>query len=391
LITPVPVLFLEPTLPLGGAERVLFDLVTRLDRDRFRPVVCCLKTPGAIGEALAARGVPVYHDLLSYRYSPAVLPRLVGLLRRERIQVIHTIHQPLNNFWAVLAGRLAGGPVLVSSVHATRSTSHRGRAMLLNRLIGPRLDAVVALAELHRQFLIDEWRIDPAKIRVIPNGIDLARFGCGGRLSRAELGLPTDAPIAGVLAVLRPEKAHDNFLRAATVVRSQLPAAHFALIGDGPERARLEAIARTQRLADRVHFLGRRDDVEQVLPLLDVSVLPSRTEAFPLSVLEAMAASRPVVVTDVGALREIVANGENGLIVPSEDVDALAAAILRVLRDPVLARALGEVGRRRAQEFDVTRMVRSMERLFLEQLAAKTPTQALVEAQDQSPLPAGEG
>ncbi len=376
----VPVLFLEPTLPLGGAERVLANLVTRLDRDRFTPIVCCLKNSGAVGDELQAAGLTVYHDILSYRYSPGVLPRLVGLMRRERIQVVHTIHQPLNNFWSVVAGRLAGVPVLVSSVHATRSTSHRGRARLVDRVIAPQLDAIVALANSHREFVVSEMGMSSSKVHVIPNGIDLRRFGGKNPLRRSDIGLPEEAPIAGVLAVLRSEKAHDNFLQAAALIRAQLPSAHFAIIGDGPERGRLEALTQSLKLQDSVHFLGRRDDIEHVLPLIDVSVLPSRTEAFPMSVLEAMAAGRPVVVTDVGALREMVTPEENGLIVPRENVDALASAVLRLLLDRELASRMGAVGHERVQQFDVSRMVRGMEVLFTTLLKEKSPGGTLVRA-----------
>jgi glycosyltransferase involved in cell wall biosynthesis len=301
-------------------------------------------------------------------------------MRDHRVLVIHTIHQPLNNFWAVVAGRVAGVPVVVSTVHGTRSTLHRRRALMLDRVLGPRIDAVVALANMHRDFLVAEQGMNPSKVVVIPNGIDLGRFRGGSRLRRPDLGLPEGVPIASVLAVLRPEKAHDNFLRAAALVLRQFPSAHFVLIGDGPQREYLESLTQTLGLASCVHFLGRRDDIDQVLPLVDVSVLPSRTEAFPVSVLEAMATGRPVVATDVGALREMVSPGVTGLIVPPENVEELASAISRVFGDRNLANRLGQAGLAWVENYDVSRMVRRMESLFVSLLNEKAAQSALARA-----------
>jgi len=369
-VDPVPVLFLEPTLGPGGAERVLFEVVTRLDRERFKPIVCCLKQPGVVGDALIARGIPVHHGILASRFSPAPLPVLVRLMRRERIRIVHTINQPLNTTWGVVAGRLAGLPIQVASVHGMRGLPRKTQRRIVNRVLRPSIDAVIALSAAHREYLVAEEEIDPRKVRVIHNGIDLERFRPDTPLRRADLGLPDDAPVVGVVAGLRPEKAHDTFLRAAAVVRDRLPSARFVLIGDGPERERLAGLTGALGLESRVHFLGRRDDVADLLPLLDLSVLPSRSEAFPLAILEAMAAGRPVVASEVGSIPDMVVPEETGLLVPPDDVGRLADAIARLLADPGLARRMGEAGREQVQRFDVRRMVREVEDLFDELLGA---------------------
>ena len=368
---PVPVLFLEPTLGPGGAEHILFDLVTRLDRDRFTPVVCCLKEPGVIGDALIAAGVPVYRGILSSRFSLAPLGILVPLMRREGIRIVHTISQPLNTTWGVAAGRIAGVPVQVASVHGMRGLPRQGVRRTMNRVLGPAIDAVICLSESHRDYLVAEEGVDARKARVIHNGIDLERFRPATRLRRADLGLPENARLAGVVAGLRPEKAHDTFLRAAASVRERLPGARFVLIGDGPERERLTRLTDSLGLNGQVHFLGRRDDVADVLPLLDLSVLPSRSEAFPLAILESMAAGRPVVASGVGSIPDMVSPGETGLLVPADDAEALAGAMTRLLANPDEARRMGEAGRGRVQHYDTRRMVHEVEDLYEELLRGK--------------------
>jgi len=367
----IPVLFLEPTLEPGGAEHVLFNLITRLDGARFKPIVGCLKAPGAIGKALAAQGVPVYHDLLPSRFAVARLPSLVRLMRRHKVLVVHTTTQPLNTFWAVLAGRLAFVPVQVTTIHNTWGLGHSRRMSLVDRVVLPRIDTVVALAESHRQYL-NERGVDPRKVEVISNGIDLSHFKRTTSLKRADLGLPDNVPVVGVVARLRPEKSHETFLRAAVITRAEVPATHFVLVGDGSERARLEKLTHTLGLEDQVHFLGQRDDVADVLPLLDVSVLPSRTEALPLAILESMAAGVPIVATNVGSVHELVSTGYNGVVVPRNDVGALATAMVGVLRDPDDARRMAENGRKRVEQYDVQRMVQQMEDLFERLLREKS-------------------
>jgi glycosyltransferase involved in cell wall biosynthesis len=363
-VSPIPVLFLEPTLGPGGAERILFELVTRLDRNRFAPVVCCLREPGHFGEALIAAGVPTHHGILKSRYSLAPAPALIRLIRREGIQIVHTTNQPLNTTWAVVAGRLAGIPVQVTTVHGMRGLPRQRERRMINRALLPFVDAVIALSDVHRDYLVNEDGIVARKVRVVRNGIDLDQFQRSSRLRRSDLGLPDDARVAGVVAGLRPEKAHDIFLLAADIVRERMPNSHFLLIGDGPERERLARLTDDLRLSDRVHFLGRRNDVADILPLLDLSVLPSRTEAFPLAILESMAAGRPVVATDVGSLRDMVVDGETGLLVPAADEWQLAEAMTALFADPSRAHAMGEAGRARAQQFGVKRMVQQIEDLF---------------------------
>jgi glycosyltransferase involved in cell wall biosynthesis len=242
----------------------------------------------------------------------------------------------------------------------------------MNRVLGRYLDAMIALSESHRDYIVANEGIDRHKVHVIHNGIDLERFSGPTHQRRSDLGIADDVKAIGVVAALRPEKAHDTFLQAAALVAGSVKNAHFLLVGDGPERDQLVQLTKKLRLTDRVHFLGRRDDVANILPLLDLTVLPSRAEAFPLAILESMAAGVPVVATDVGSVHDIVTEGETGILVQPENVEELARAMTTLLTQAELAHRMAEVARERVQRYDVRRMVRNVEDLFEDLVQAKT-------------------
>jgi glycosyltransferase involved in cell wall biosynthesis len=212
-------------------------------------------------------------------------------------------------FWGRLAAWLEGLPVIGSALHSTGWPDGVGR---LNRCLTPLTDVFIAVAENHGRHLIEREGFPAARVRVIPNGIDTDRFSprpeCRDAI-RGEIGIPSSAPVVGILAALRPEKNHKLFLQAAAIVKEKFPSAHFVLVGDGPERQALEQFTAESRLTQCVHFLGNRSDVPQVLSAFDVLALTSHNEANPVSILEALACEVPVVATRVGSVHETVREG----------------------------------------------------------------------------------
>ena len=376
---PSTVLFLQTSLRIGGAEMVWAKLIERLDRRRFRPVLCCLYAPGVLGERLREAGIPVYHHLAAHRWALGVIPGLVRLLRQEHVELIYMVNQPITQFWGTLCGRLARVPRLMSAIHSTGKISRVRRRLLINRLTFRFVDRVTALSQTHRAYLIKQERIDPAKIELVPNGIDVDRFAkaqASARL-REQLGLADGWPVVGIVAMLRPEKAHDVFLQAAARVLTQVPTARFLIVGDGPERPRLEALAKALGIADHVNFLGARGDVPDCLSLFDVAVLSSRpvVETLSVSVLEYMAAGKPVVATRVGSLPDLVEEGRSGFLVEPGDATAIAERILQLLRDPALAERMGKAGQERVRRhYTVEQMVQQYEALFERLLLNGTST-----------------
>ncbi len=371
---PLRVMFVITNMPVGGAETLLVDIVRRLDRNRFAPELCCLKHFGPLGEVLA-KEVPAFTGLLNHKYDFAVLGRLRRLLADRRIDAVITVGTGGDKmFWGRLAARAAGVPVICSALHSTGLPDH---VELPNRLLAPITDAFIAVAPSHGEYLVRHEGCPREKVRVIPNGVDTDRFHprWPDRRMLEELGLESDTPVAGIVAALRPEKNHDLFLHAAAIVHAQRPRARFLIVGDGPRRAALGQLAAELKLERVVRFLGTRSDVPEVLSVLNVLLLTSHMEANPVSILEAMAAEKPVVATRVGSVPETVCHGRNGYLVPPDDADALAARTIELLDHRARAETLGRAGREAVlRHWSIDRMVEGYEQLIAgiyEQKAAR--------------------
>ena len=308
--------------------------------------------------------VPAHHGLLARKTDVGVLWRLAGLMRRRRIDAVVTVGAGDKMFWGRLAARLAGVPVIASALH---STGWPDRVQFANRLLAPITDAFIAVAEPHGRYLAAHEGCTAAKIRVIPNGVDVERFRPRppNETLRTEFGLAAGAPVVGIVAALRPEKNHALFLRAAARVRRAVPNARFLIVGDGPQRGELEALAKSLSISDAVRFLGTRSDVPEVLSLIDVLALSSHIEANPVSILEAMAAEKPVVATRVGSVDKAVHDGRSGYLVSPGSEEELAGRLIELLRDRARAAAFGRAGRQHVLEHaSIQRMVAGYEDLL---------------------------
>ena len=353
---PLRVMFVITSMPVGGAETLLVELIRRLDRSRFLPELCCLKGLGPLGEALAVE-VPAFSELLSHKRDVAVLWRLKKLMRRRRIDAVVTVGAGDKMFWGRLAAWLAGVPVIASALH---STGMPDCVRFPNRLLAPLTDAFIAVAEPHGRYLAAHQGCTASKVRVIPNGVDVEKFRprWPNQSLRDELGLAPDAPVAGILAALRPEKHHELFLRTAALVHREIPEARFLIIGDGPRRPDLETLTHELSLSEAVRFLGTRSDVPELLSLIDVMLLTSHMEANPVSIMEAMAAEKPVVATRVGSVAETVLEGRTGYLVAPGAAEEMAGRVVELLRDREIAAAMGRAGREHVlAHWSVERMV----------------------------------
>ncbi len=384
-------MFAITSMPVGGAETLLVELVRRLDRERFLPELCCLKYFGPLGEVLA-REIPAFTGLLAHKYDVAVLWRLTRLMHRRRIDAVVTVGTGGDKmFWGRLAGWLAGVPVICSALHSTGLPDH---VELPNRVLAPLTDAFIAVAESHGRYLAAHEGCPAKKIRVIPNGIDVERFHprWPNQALRTELGLEAGSPVVGIVAALRPEKNHELFLYAAALVRLKLPNARFLVIGDGPQRAKLEALAKCLGIAEAVRFVGSRSDVPELLSLIDVLVLSSHMEANPICLLEAMASEKPVVATRVGSVAETVLEGRTGYLVAANDSQDMVGRVLELLTDPTLAAAMGRAGREHViAHWSVDRMVEGYQDLMTEIYAAKCRTRARLRGPRDEDRMTGEG
>ena len=218
---PLNVLFVITSMHVGGAETLLLNLMRRLDPKRMVPALVCLKEKGELGEQLASE-FSVDSDLVRHKLDPTILLRLRRVIQRESIDAVVTVGAGDKMFWGRLAARWAGVPVILSAIHSTGWPDGVGR---LNRCLTSITDGFIAVAKPHQQFLIEQVGFPKQKVHQIPNGIDTRRFVLDENARdewRSRLQIPSDAPVCGIVAALRPEKNHELFLRIADRVFSQI-------------------------------------------------------------------------------------------------------------------------------------------------------------------------
>jgi glycosyltransferase involved in cell wall biosynthesis len=281
-------------------------------------------------------------DIIHTHLSKAgLLGRLAGLLARSRARRVHTFH-----------GNLFGGYFGAEATNAIIGAE---------RFLGQRTDRVLALSEPQRAELLAHAIAPPDRIAVVPLGLDLARFGTVDRSeARRRLGIPPNQPVIVAAGRMVPIKRLDRLVDAFALVRRGRPA-HLYLIGDGPERAAVEARVGTAGLGDDVTFVGWVDEVADWYAAADVVALSSDREGTPLALIEAAAAARPVVATAVGGVPDVVADGETGFVVPASDVRAFAERVTRLLADPELAARLGAAAPAHAGAFAAERLINDLD------------------------------
>ena len=360
---------------IGGTELNAVRTAERLDRERFELSVFCLAADGPLKARYERAGIPVESIPIANLYGPAALgtgTRVTRLLRHREVDIVHC-HDRYSNVFGGFWGHLAGRPRMIAS---RRWWDGEGPAFYRhgNRLAYRCADRVLANSAAVGRLLVDSDGVRPEKLVVIPNFVDGSAFEAIEASERAalrhEFGVPPDALVVGVVANLRPVKDHQTLLRAIALLEpAWRDRTHVVLVGEGSERQPLEQLARELGLGDRVHLPGSRPAVPNLQQLFDVSVLCSLHEGFPNSLVEAMAAARPIVATNVGGNPDAVTHGENGFLVPPQSPDALAAGIATLLADADRRRAMGENGLRRARrEFQAETVIPQLERVY-EQLA----------------------
>ncbi len=341
---PLRVQFITTSLPVGGAETLLLNLVRHLDKSRFAPEVVCLKEAGELGPSFA-REVPLHARWLQSKWDMSVLLRLSMHFRVRQADAVVTVGAGDKMFWGRLAAKMAGVPVICSALHSTGWPDEIGR---LNRLLTPITDAFIAVAEPHAVYLSDVENLPAERIFLIPNGVDTERFRPNhtqrGWL-RHSLKLSADSKLVGIVAALREEKNHVQFIDAAREVLRHHPNTHFLIVGEGPQRPVIEARISHLGLGTHIHLLGNRTDTDRILAGLDVFCLTSKNEAKPVSILESLSCGTPVVAPDIGSIAESVRHGHSGLLTRPTCAISTSHAILKLLANPRLSCELGLAGR----------------------------------------------
>lgn len=382
---PIRVMHLITDSGIGGAEKIMAELASRLDPGQFTCRVVSLKEPGATAQKLIERGIQVDSLYLPSRMKPgyllAAMPallRLLKLIRSFRPQILHCwLFQA--NLMGRFAARLAGVPVNISGLRVIEM-EHRSQ-YLPDRLTRGLVTRYVAVCEAVARHYREWLRLPPSKLTVILNGVEPAAKGERDReAARRELEIPEGHPVIGFLGRLHPQKGVDLLLEAFSDVVIQYPRALLLIAGKGPMMEELAAQAKERGLKERVRFLGECEKPRRFLAALDLLVLPSRWEGLPNVAIEAMAQGLPVVATGVGGTPELVVSGEadhprpdeTGILVAPGDVGELARAIMALLADPDRAAAMGKRARDRAlSEFGLASMIQKYGELYQELIRSR--------------------
>lgn len=369
------------SLDVGGLERVVLDLVRRGLARGQEVAVVCLERPGVLAPMVEAAGATVKCINKPPGRRPETVERLREVFIELRPDVIHT-HQINALYYSGPAARLSGVPAVVHTEHG----DHVARCESLGPRFQARLLRAVAGRHAARFFCVSGEIADSVasfgavarrKISVVANGINTgAIIGSGAATSaeaRTSLGLTFSGPIIGTMGRLAEVKRQDVLIRAFALISQ--PEAHLVMVGEGPMRSTLENLVASMGLSDRIHLAGYCPNPERLLPALDIFALTSRSEGMPLAILEAWAASVPVVASSVGGVPALIDHGRTGLLFDQGDETALASHIDNLLANPEWARKIGEAGRARAAaEFDVDIMACEYERNYREVLALRKTT-----------------
>lgn len=365
------VLYLAHAFMVGGAEEMVLNLVRHLPA-RFEPVVVCINRAGPIGAEIEATGVPFRVLGLTPGFArPFDIVRLRDALFELEPQIVHTFLLTAS-LYGRFAAMLARVPIVIGSevnIYERKRPLHT----LAERWLMRGTDAVVTSAEAVRDFYVTQIGADRSKVEVIYNAVDWAQLET--TMTRDELrsscGIPGDVPLAGIIARLTEQKAH-RILFEALARHAPLATVHVMVVGDGELRDELRRHVESLGLQSRVHFVGARRDLGNILAAMDVFVMPSLWEGLPLSLVLAMGAGLPVVATNVAGIPEIVRHGESGLLVGPGDIDGLAVALARVFESGAQRAAFGQAARAFVRpRYGVDGYVRSVTALYDRLLASK--------------------
>ncbi|MCL4267302.1 MAG: glycosyltransferase [Anaerolineae bacterium] len=364
--SPLRILQLVSSMTIGGAEQIVLSLAERVDPRRFQTHVCSLSVIGdnSLQPEFERLHIPLLALNAGRFYDPAVVRAVRHYARQQRIDVIHT-HLTDADVIGRLVGRALNIPVL-STMHNVPHNYDRQRRdrYWLERFTARYLAThLVAVSPKIREMFLSQWGISPERISAIYNSVRMEPF------LAVPAGVPDvrwyPGPVITNVARLNPQKAQHLLLEAAPAVLQSYPQATFLLVGKGHLEQELRQQVQALGISQHVVFTGVRHDIPDILAQTDIFVLPSRWEGLPLSAIEAMAAARPVLVTDVGGNSELVESGRSGVVIPAADVEALTDGLLALLADEAARLALGAAARQRVQLlFSMERFIQQYEAVY---------------------------
>lgn len=361
----ISVLHIVEELKIGGLERIIFEIATKLNKDEYNVNVWCITRGGRIAKELLAAGINVRILGIDSYYNPLNILRLARYFKRLNPDIVHS-HTYFSNTIGRIAGKLAQVSVIITHVHNTYH-NYSKRNHLIERVLSVNTDKIICCSKAVRNYVLKTEKIEARKTIVINNGIDLRLFheqGSGSTL-RKSLKMGDNVPVVITVASLTEKKGHRYLLKALKIIKGKCNSLKALIVGDGPLRHELRNIAGEYGLQDSVIFTGQREDIRELLEISDLFVLPSLQEGLPLAVIEAMSTGLPVIATAVGGVPDVIDDGKTGILVPFGNLEALSNAVLTLLADPKKKERIGRCGQRAAiDNFGSEKMVAEVDKLY---------------------------
>jgi glycosyltransferase involved in cell wall biosynthesis len=377
----INLLYVITKLELGGAQKQLLSLISSLDSGGFNLFLFTAKEGFLIEEARSIKGLIIGASrFLERPINPLkdilALLEICVFIRKNRIDIVHT-HSSKAGIIGRWAARLSGIKAIIHTVHGWPFHDYqpyllRKIYIWLERISAKFTDLIIVVSERDKENGLAN-NIAKAEIyRLVRYGIDKKQFQLKDNSIRKELGLSDEEVVVGSVACFKPQKSPEDFVKLASRVTQGFPRARFLLVGDGALRPKIKNLISKYNLDSRVILAGWRRDIPRLLSAMDAFVLTSLWEGLPISVLEAMTASVPVVVTDTGGIKEIVCEGENGYLVKRSDIEEMTDKINMLLKDEALRKCIAEkAGKSLGEEFSIDAMVRDTDALYQELLLLK--------------------
>ncbi len=370
----IKILYVLPLGTVGGAEKFVLSLCRRHDRKRFDIIVCILFESGPVSDEMAADGYEVVKIDMANGFDLWKARRLASIIRRRRIDVVNIHGQnPLAKFCSVLPRHT----LVIHTDHGTTIGSpvrRKSRVVFFNRLLTPYIDHFIAISKGMENSLQVRERVPPEKITLIYNGVDvqsIAGISCDKAQKRLSLGIQPGMPVLGTVGRLVPEKQYPLLIKAVSLLKAEGIRFILLIVGDGPQRAHVESLIETSGLSGYVRLLGQRSDVYELLDIMDLFVFSSGGEAFSITVLEAMAKSKPIVAFDVEGVNEAVVPDETGFLVPFGDAEMFAEKVKSLIGSPELIQRMGSRAFDRVDSiFNINRNIKDLERLYTDLLGS---------------------
>ncbi len=362
---------------LGGGQKTLLSLVRHLDRKKFSVSVCS-QDSGPLVEEVKKNGIVHFPISFSKKFKWRIIREISSILLNNRFDILHT-HGGIAGFYGRWAAKKCRTRVVVHTLHGIHYLHYRNLLLkqitiFLERIFSRFTDALVFVCDSDREKGKKLKLAPQTKMHLIRNGIDLPPVREEDVLARRkELGLNLSQPVLGTVARLHRQKGIIYLLQAAAKIQRSFPEAKIFVVGGGPLRQRLQRERQRLGVDKFLFFLGERKDAAEILSLFDIFILPSLWEGLPYVLIEAASAGKPIVATDVDGVKEVITNGETGVLVAARNSEKLAEAVISLLRNRDHAAKLGEKAKKTIpSHFSLSRMIEETQELYLEMMGTGT-------------------